>query len=92
MKDTFTKVGSKSAFRDHVDISTQQGYEVDLELRVVKETPAKFKVHKDVDVTVRACLSPGHGSENADVAGTMTLSNGEDLVAGLQKCVNIHWP
>ena len=84
-------MGPKPAGSDHVDLSAKQGFQVDLKLRVVEQAPAELEVHEDVDVTVRTRLSPGHGSEHADIAGAMTLGDGQDLVAGLQKRVNIHW-
>lgn len=84
-------MGPKPAGSDYVDLSTKQGFQVDLELRMVEQTSAELEVHEDVDVTVRACLSPGHGSEHTDIAGAMTLGDGQDLVAGLRKRVNIHW-
>jgi hypothetical protein len=84
-------VGPKPAGSDHVDLSAKQGFQVDLKLRVVEQAPAELEVHEDVDVTVRTRLSPGHGSEHTDIAGAMTLGDGQDLVAGLQKRVNIHW-
>jgi hypothetical protein len=83
--------GPKPACSEHVDLSAKQRFQVDLELRVVEQAPAELEVHEDVDVTVRTRLSAGHGSEHADVAGAMALSDGQDLVTGLQKRVNIHW-
>jgi len=91
LEDAITEVGPKPACRDHVDLSAKQRFQVDLELRVVEQAPAELEVHEDVDGTVRARLTPGHGSEHTDVAGAMALSDGQDLVAGLQKRVNIHW-
>ena len=84
LEDAITEVGPKAARREHVHVPTKQSFQVDLELRVVEQAPAELEVHEDIDVTVRACLSPGHGSEHADIAGAMTLGDGQDLVAAFR--------
>jgi len=92
LEDTITEVWTKPPRSDHVDPSAKQRFQIDLELGMVEQAPAELEVHEDVDITVRARLSPGHGSEHTDVAGAMALSDGQDLVAGFQKRVNVHWP
>ena len=59
---------------------------------MVEEATAELEVHEDVDVTIRARLSAGHGSEHSDVAGAVSPSDGEDLLTvGFQKRVDIHF-
>ena len=85
------EVGPKPACTDHVDLAAKQGFEVDLKLGVVEQGAAELEVHEEVDITVRARLSAGHGSEHTDIAGAMPPGDGQDFVAaGLQKCVNVH--
>jgi hypothetical protein len=91
LEDTITEVWTKPPRTDHVDLSAKQSFQVNLELGMVEEAPAELEVHEDVDVTVRARLSAGHGSEHSDVAGAMLPSDGEDfLTVGFQKRVDIH--
>ena len=91
MEDTITKARPKPPRSDHVDFSAEQCFQVNLELGMIEEAPSGLEVHEDVDVTVRARLSAGHGSEHADVAGAVLPSDGEDLLAvGFQQRVKIH--
>jgi len=84
-------VRTKPSCTDHVDLAAKQCFQVNLELGVVEQAPAELEVHKDVDVTVRARLSAGDGSEHTDIAGAVVLSDGQNLVAvGFQKRVNVH--
>jgi hypothetical protein len=79
LEDTITKAGPKPPRSDHVDFSAKQRFQVDLELGMVEEAPAGLEVHQNVDVTIRARLSAGHGSKHSDVAGAVLPSDGEDL-------------
>jgi hypothetical protein len=91
LEDTIAKARTKPPRSDHVDLSAKQCFQVDLELGMVEEAPAELEVHEDVDVTVRARLAAGHGSEHSDVAGAVLPSDGEDLLTvGFQQRVKIH--
>lgn len=72
MEDAITKARTKSPRSDHVDLSAEQCFQINLELGMVEEATAELEVHEDVDVTIRARLSAGHGSEHSDVAGAVS--------------------
>ena len=63
-------------------------FEVQNELAQVKDGTALFHLDEEVDVAVRDCLASGDRSEEANVAGTASSGDPEDLLAAGAECLN----
>lgn len=51
------------------------------EARVVEEVAAGFPLHQKVEVACLGIVAAGDGAENAKIAGSTALSQGQEVVA-----------
>ena len=67
------------ASRHDIDIALKQRTQFELEMHKVEDGSVRLKLHEEVDVTRRAFLPAGHGSEDEHFPGVMDCGEGPDI-------------
>jgi hypothetical protein len=70
-------------FRDNINLSSQQSFEVEDHSTKIEQAPALLKIDQKVDITVRPFCFFANRTENAGVMDAVLVSDFENLATAL---------